>query len=288
MNIIKLHQELSRQSEKRNKTPLEDFDGFSPEEMYQILYFPFGENCPIKLRSEFNHDILATSPLMNIVMELLKNIENDGMKLTARGYLPPKVIREIYNKNYLPDATIESGISSLRTEQNWIAIHTTKIVLKLAGIIRQSKGKLFLTKKYGQLFKENDHASIFLRFLESFAMKFNWGYNDRYESDELGQLGFLFMLHLINKYGENFREIGFYTTKYLKAFPMFASQERYDNSSLGINWSERGICTRFFDRFANWFGFIEISDRKSKFALNRDDSTRRTDLLNQLIVLGDR
>ena len=67
MSIEKFVDEFMR---SRNATPLEDFEGFSAIEMYQILHHPFGNQCPIILNSEIDSGILETSPILKILTQV--------------------------------------------------------------------------------------------------------------------------------------------------------------------------------------------------------------------------
>ena len=75
MSIEKFVDEFMR---SRNATPLEDFEGFSAIEMYQILHHPFGNQCPIILNSEIDSGILETSPILKILRHLFSESYNSG------------------------------------------------------------------------------------------------------------------------------------------------------------------------------------------------------------------
>ena len=282
MNILELEDSLKQIAEQQNKASLAYFDGFSPEDMYHILYYPFSERCPIQLNFELSGDSLTKSPLMMIVLDFLDVLENDGVKLTPKGNLPRKVIEELYNKKYLPDQYIDKGITKLRTEENWIALHSVKLVLTLAGITKKYKGKLQITKKYFSALKEKQHSIIFKALFQTFTTQFNWAYNDRFEHEQTGQLGFLFMLYLINKYGVEYQDLKYYTEKYFKAFPMLVCSGQFFQN-MRYNESEHCVHTRFFDRFAQWFGFADILLGPEKY-FDRTIQIRRTDLLTSLFM----
>jgi hypothetical protein len=261
----------------RNRTPLEDFDGFTPEEMYHMIYYPFSEQCPVKLRNAIDLNILKQCPIFNIALDLLHCInQQDGLKLTPKGNLQQKVMRELYNKRYLLDELIESGISNIRTEQDWMTLHIVKIVLKYAGIVRQLKGRLLLVKKWKKKLESNEYCDIYTQFFKYYTTEFNWAYADGYENEETGQVGFLFLLYLVNKYGQDFRDIHFYTEKYFMAFPMLTIEDRTFNDNNRYNDGETAINIRFFERFAERFGLIEISKNTEKSYFQREIEIKQT------------
>lgn len=96
----------------------------------------------------------------------------------------------------------------------------------------------------------------------------NQEYLKVYENEENGQIGFLYLLYLVNKYGRAYRDLQFYTDLYFTAFPIFNVEEQKIE---GIKYKECELViqTRFFKRFANWFGFVEIQYEEDKKYFSR-------------------
>ena len=270
--------------EQKNRTPLDEFDGFSPEAMYKIVYFPFSEECPIQLNSALDNRILTQIPIFRIVLDLLNIIEKEnGLKLTPKRNLATKIVKNIYSKKYLVDHLIENGITKLQREENWIVLHTIKIVLNLSGITRKYKGKLLLTKQTKNNLENDKVIEIFLKFLTGYITQFNWAYNDRYGNEEIGQIGFLYLLYLIKKYGDTYRDLTFYVDRYYKAFPVLkvTGKKIY---GIDLNESKRIVELRFFERFAAWFGFVEIQYQDKKNYFSGIDVIKKTEILNKLLT----
>ncbi|MFA6978163.1 MAG: hypothetical protein WC209_02480 [Ignavibacteriaceae bacterium] len=260
-----------------NNTPLEDCDGFTPLQMHEIIYFPFDKECVIKLNNANSEQLINESPILKIIIEFLIVIRYNKIKLTQNGNLPLRFINDIYNKKYLLDEDIENGFVKIRTETDWIPLHNVKLVLTLAGFIRKKYNYLLITKKCESLLKNGDYTEIFYEFLKTFALKFNWAYNDRYTNEAIGQIGFLYSLHTINKYGNNKTDLKYFSNLYFKAFPTFIE--------LNIEgWKkEAAYHTRFIERFALWFGFVEEEIAEGKNYLERDIKIKRTNLLKHLL-----
>ncbi len=234
-----------------NNTPLPECEGFTPMQMHKIIYYPFDENCPIKINKLNNEVLTSESPILKIILELLFIIKAKKIKLTQNGNLPLKVIKEIYSQKYLPERWIENGIVKIRTETDWLVIHNIKLVLKLAGLVRMQYHYLLLTKKCESLLTNEKYSELFYEFLKTFTLEFNWAYNDSYNDEILGQLGFLYSLYLLNKYGKDERDLKYYTNLYFSAFPSFVE---YDNNH---SMKESAFHTRFIERFSIWIGFAE-------------------------------
>lgn len=261
-----------------NNTPLPECNGFTPLQMRKITHNPFDEDCPVKINMLNKEVLLQKCPIMKIVTELLLILKTNKIKLTQKGNLPLKIIRDIYSKNYLPDRWIEKEIVKIRTETDWLIIHNAKIVLTIAGFIRKKYNHLHLTKKCEALLNSESYSEIFYEFLKTFSLNFNWSYNDIYEDEILGQLGFLYSMHLINKYGKEKRDLKFYTDLYLLAYPGFVEYNR-DNYSR----KKSVYYTRFIERFAMWFGFVEEEIIEGKSYWDSEVKIKRTELLEQLL-----
>lgn len=270
---------------RHNQMPLEDFDGFSSYEMATIIHFPFTDECPISLNKEIEIQKLKKIPIFNIALYLMEIILSKGeIKLTPKGNLPTALVKEIYYQKYFLDNMIEAGIAKPHLEENWTILHNTKIVLKMSGLVRVFRGKLITTKQGKSLLENKKYYDIFLCFLKSFTLKFNWAYNDRYDDEVIGQMGFLYLLHLICKYGNEYRNFNYYSDLYFKAYPDLkeaAESSMYDFSNPG----ESTLESRFVSRFAVWFGLVEIPENQNKGLILRDFEIKKSEILKDLIHL---
>ena len=134
-----IEKDIKNFADNYNNQPVIDFAGFTPIQMHQIIHFPFSADCPIKLNHDIQLSQIRLSPIFNISYSLLEKINESGkIKLTARGNLPGKTLRAIYDEGLFPDSMIESGIAKLTTETDWMILHTIHIVLKLSGLARKN------------------------------------------------------------------------------------------------------------------------------------------------------
>lgn len=258
---------------KRNNASIPDFEGYSPTEMQFILYNTFDLKSPIQiLKAE--HNIYQNIPIFNQVKFLFNLInEQKELKLTNKGFLPTKIVAELYGKGYIKDYFIENGISKLYKESDVPTINLTKILVELSTLVKKRNNKLTLTKK-GIEQIDKDHI-LFQNIFETFTKKFNWSYFDGFSNEEIGQSGFGFTLILLDKYGKEYRNPEFYADKYLKAFDFetkYAELEFADNP-------KRAYIIRTFERFLDYFGFTEY-DKDEK---NR--KVRKTKIFNELIKI---
>ncbi|MFO7616247.1 MAG: hypothetical protein R6V75_03270 [Bacteroidales bacterium] len=275
--------EFKKHAEKlireHNTTGMPDFEGYSPQEMRFILYDTFGPESPIQFTKMAAADY-GRVPMLNQVKYLLHLIRAGGeIKLTTKGYLPTKIVKEIYGQGFLKDEYIENGIAKLYKETDSMSINLTHILLKLAGLVKKRNEKLSLTKNALDILGDDD-ALLRLIFL-TFAQRFNWAYYDGYGEEKIGQLGYGFSLILLSKYGNEKRLDSFYAEKYFRALPVLLNllEPTYDTLEA---YAARCYSLRTFDRFLVYFGLIDIcmegdwTDRKKYIA--------KTALLDQFIT----
>ena len=242
--------------EEQNHKPREDFEGYSPEEMHVLLYRFFSPKCPVQLQ-KLTEKEYAQIPMLNQIKYLIKVIqEKNGLKLTTKGNLPVKVVKALYAQDFLKDEFVEMELTKVYKEEDIPTIRLTRILLELSDILKKRNNVLTLTKK-GESILKNDQK-LFAHIFEVFCTKFNWPYFDNYEDERIGQMGFGFSLILLDKYGNTHRDADFYTEKYCAAFGF-----EFDQSPLPY-LSSNPYPIRTFDRFLDYFGFVELKGKKYK------------------------
>ncbi|MBC8214951.1 MAG: hypothetical protein H8E64_00335 [Candidatus Marinimicrobia bacterium] len=274
--------ELEKHFEKvindQNNQGLVDFEGYSPHEMQFILYETFEPKSPIHL-NKLTGSEYKKIPLLNQIKFLSGLIHDRGeLKLTSRGYLPPNIVKNVYNQGFLKEHFIESGITKLSKELDSNTITLSRILLEIGGIVKKRYNKLSLTKN-GEKLLSDDHT-LLKQILSVFGSKFNWGFFDGFANDYIGQLGFGFSFILLSKYGNTKRLDTFYAEKYFNAFPTLI-EPSIEPTYRRIEGSE-SLCysLRTFDRFLNYFGMIKI---EQKNILDENKYISKTEVFDKLI-----
>lgn len=262
--------------DKFNNSPVEDFEGYSANEMEYILYHTFEKESPIKIR-KLEEDEYSEMPLFNQVRYLLKIIEKEGeLKLTKLGYLPPKIVIEIYEQGFIKDYSVEKGLAKVYRESDLMSINLTKMLIEISPFVKKRNNKLSLTKK-GAVSLVNNHL-LFETIFVLFAKKFNWAYFDYYNNDYVGQHGAGFSLILLKKYGDEFRNPKFYANKYFNAYGF--SEDSSDSPF--ADRLERAYSIRTFDRFLAYFGFVDFKPVDKSHLENIDLTKMNEEIFNQL------
>lgn len=252
----------------QNTKPLEDFEGFSPADMRDLLYAPFSPDSPMKLKNQLPDKILDQIPILIQTEYLLRKIDSLGeIKLTSTGALQTQLVKELYSQGFIKDYGIEKGYTKLYGEASCLPVHLTRIIVELAGFTKKKKGKLSLAKTWAEKLRSKKRNEIFLQILTTYSLKFNWGYLDKYPSQQAAQLGFAFSLFLVSKYGNTERLSNFYSEKYLKAFPQIRLEfpDRYSTDS-GVEDFHHCYIYRTFERFLWYFNLVELRTEGEYFS----------------------
>lgn len=278
-----LNRKIGELMHAQNNAPRADFEGYSSFEMHNILHFTFENNSPIKLNS-LSSDEYSQIPIFRQVKRLAEIIKKNGqIKLTTAGYLPVKIVQELYPLG-VPDDIIESGISKLRKEVDCTPVHLARILAEVAGITKRRKGILTLTVAGAKII--TDDSKLFDSIFKGLCQKFNWHYFDYYADDvqsgTIGQLGFGFSLILLSKYGDMERSDRFYANKYFKAFPAMLENVQPTYSTVQ-DYCFNCYCLRTFERFLYHFGLVEI--KKGKRFNGEETYVKKTPLFDKLVSL---
>jgi hypothetical protein len=273
---------LSQHTLQRNRLPVDDFHGLSSEQMHRLLHFPFDTPQLVNIASGPLSN--AQAPILSLFTLLVDAIGDDGLKATATGNLPRNFCRESA-KAYLGEEEYQrwSRYGEIKSEPEFSDMHVTRLVGELAGLIRKYKGKFILGKECRKLLAEQGLAGIYPLMFRSFVREYNWAYQDRLGEVPFIQQSFLFSLHLLSRYGEDWQSSTFYEDIFLRAFPNLLSQVQPFGSYYSPEKVVRlSYSTRCLERFARFMGLVETelsgADRASE-----EFRVRKLPLLAQVV-----
>ena len=254
-----LNEELKKQQDKMNQTPLEDFDNLSPEDMFNIVYNTFEKECPIQYKSSIDEAIFDDIPFLNLTEYYLNLIlQSKEIKLTQKGNLPTKIVHELYDKGFIKENLIEEGFQKLYKEEDSMTIQNVKIISELAGFTKKRNNKLSLTEKGKKYIDTQKRRDLFQHIFEIYAVKFNLGYHDGYSDEVEVQKSLGFTIYLLLKYGMEERDSGFFSGKIIKAYPHILAVFSDSHYVSGEESFQNCYNHRIMKSFLNWFNLIEI------------------------------
>lgn len=238
-------------------------NGFTPDQMYRMLYMPFEQGCPVQLRSLTDEQIEQV-PFMRQVLYLMGLLSSGELKLTAKGYIPPKIVEDLYEMGeHSWNTDWFKQKSELKTEE----IQVLRVVLRECGLIKTRLGKMSLTSKgKNLLFDRNELMRTAMLFL---LRDYNTGWLDLYEDMEAGNVGRLYSLWLLHKYGGEWRHTDFYTAEYAKAFPMLNDYQAYGY--------------RVFNRLFRLIGLCKVNERPEDRGREWGRKVIKTEVLDMML-----
>ena len=240
VDINRVNEHLQEIMIRQNSAPRSDFNGLSPEDMHNIMYDPFRDQCVVQL-NKLDKNQYELVPLIRQALFLLNTLNEKDLKLTKLGWLPLKIVADAYRIGQ-PEWIIEELKQKRINEYEVGAVWMARIILELLGWIKTRKGVLSLTVKGRKAFSNIDAAANeILRFslvgvgLHTF---------DAVEDDRIGNLGIAYSVWLLNQFGSEWHLGSFYQEHYQKAFNFPDKYTIYE--------------TRVFSRLFYWLGIVEM------------------------------
>ena len=267
VNLDDINRHLGEIMHAQNAAPKPNFNGFSSEQMHQMLNRPLEVGCPVQLR-RLTDEQMERIPVMRQALHLMNELSEKEMKLTAQGYIPPKMVAELYE---LGSHSWNTDWYKQKSESKTEEVQVLRVVLKECGLIKTRTGKMSLTAKGKQLLADyNELMRTIILFL---FRDYNTGWLDLFEDNEVGNLGRLYSLWLLHHYGEDWRNTGFYADEYNKAFPMLNAGHGYEY--------------RVFNRLFRFIGLCEINESDDFKGKNWGGKARKTELLDLMFTFEE-
>jgi yecA family protein len=281
-SLEELNDFAQQQTQQRNQKALDEFCGLSPGQMSHLLYTPF--SSPQTLSFTVDGELTQDTRIMRVFIPLVEAIGESGLKVTATGNLPLKFCKAMAEQfRQEDDHTRLFSLGGIRSETDFEALHCTRLVAQLAGLIRKYRGKFVLTRKCREMLATQGTGQLYFELFKAYTTKFNWGYRDRYPEAHIIQQSFLFTLFLLTSFGETEQPPRFYADKFLTAFPMALDMFPETTYSTAENTARHCYFTRALERFAAFFGLAELELKARKMSLE-PYLVRKSKLLDCFVV----
>jgi hypothetical protein len=270
-------------TDRYNRTAHPDFEGLSPAQMHCILDFPFSPNCPVRFKTGTMSGTLTDSPILKACITILNAVHTvKGLKLTQKGNLPRKVVSDIFNLDLFAGDTDMLYPDKVRNEHDYVPAAMANALLKVAGITRLQYNKMHITKNGKKV--SGDKALLFQALFTAFATRYNKGFLDYYGETEIGNLGMLYVVYLLLKYGSEKRNAEFYAKLYFRAFPTLIREVRPYTFTSQEQTAIDCFILRVFNRGLFLFGLIEKENTGEKY-FNREYLIKTSVLFHKVFEL---
>ena len=279
LNMEELNNLMYEYQQKINSSPLDHFDGLSPEQIHVLLYSPFASGSVLQFRKDMDVHV-DKAPFFKLSEILINEIQQAGrLKLTVNGNLPVRICELLYNQKLINFQYMD--FAGRIREEEIAYLWPLKQYLLDAGIVKKRNNALSLTKNGEKLMKES--ASVrFIQIFNYLANRFHWcNFYELQDDGRYGQMGWAYSLVLLTKYGNHPRKSDFYSLKLIQAFERDLWDGIHKDKSAEDYHFAYNI--RFFECFANWFGLVNI-ERERDYSISYMDQLiiAKSELFDQL------
>lgn len=262
LSLDELNVALQHKAQVRNNQPNPDFCGVTPTQMANWLYAPFDELQWVTINTP---EDLSASPVMRYLSLILDEaMKNDGsFKATTKGNLPTKLVKqasELLPEFAVSQCEIDISISEFSgsNEDKFNALHYTRVLAEIAGIIYRRSGRYHVKKSAQKQYQAKGIQAFFKPMLETAISKYNWGYLDAFEYDVNLSTFWLFMLWRIQSHNS----IDQLTEEVMTAFPdllLAFSPDDYFSPERNLRML---VESRFVERFLQFWGYVTLEPRR--------------------------
>ncbi len=237
----------------------------------------------LNIKDDFFTYELNNIPLLEGINTLLSSIDEKGLKLTQKGFLPTKVVKSIVE---VASTTSDERFLKHQTryyEEEHFSASLVRMVAEVLKFVRVQKGKLLLTKKGSQFLTLDKHKQYII--LLNIMLGINLGYFDGHQEALCVHNSSLIMLQLLRDKSRDFRSVDVYTAILLESYPALEDDiellEFYDYADkdqfeIYVSIAE----LRLFERLFLPLGLIEMEKPKTYM---EDGKYAKSELLDHLI-----
>ena len=268
---------------KKNQKPQDDFLGLSSDQVYRMLNSAY--DTPELFQFPDHLSIDPCAPILMLIEGIAAAIDEKGLPATkARGSLPQKLCKELWNEysKLYADEFIASN-HKVNKEDDFFELHVARIVLELAGFLRKTKGRFYLTQKYQKIASTSGANGLYPIILKTYCLEFNWAYWDRFSDVPFLQQSFLFTLYLLKQHGEKMEFTSVYEDDFLQAFPMMKDEMQGSTYSTPEEDFRHCYYFRVCKRFIVFLGLAELEIIGGDKFLDQKYKIKKTPLFDDAI-----
>jgi len=197
-------------------TSANDFEGYNMNGIILASLGLFTKSCPVQFVKCSEEDYENT-PMLQMTKSVLSYVSTKGpVKLTSVGKLPRNAILGIFKPIFPPKAYALLERKKEFSDDDTFLLNLCKSTLLFLKLLKQTD-HISITPA-GEKMLGNNHK-LYFSMLKSVMVLLDWRSIDGINNIKLGKLGLGYSLILLNKYGNERREIKWYSNKYFKLLP---------------------------------------------------------------------
>lgn len=246
---------------RQNNAPRADINGLSASQMYNLINDSFGPECIVKL-NRLSEEEYFRIPLVRQALSLMMMLNDSEIKLTKNGWLPLKVVAELYRIGR-PEYIIELLEVKRINEYDARAVAFVRALFEDLGWTKMRKGILSLTVKGRKAISDKEEAAnqiIYSSLVGDTISTFT-----EIADEEPMNTGIAYIVWLLNKFGSEWRSDDFYQNELEKIFDVKDSFRLY--------------LRRIFSQLFYWLGMVEEDRHRNKTLV---DYYKKTDFVDMI------
>ena len=267
LSLQDLETVVASRIQAQNSKPSADLCGLSPEQMHNWIHAPWNAWQGVAFSTPAD---MSASPVMRYLEILLDNLLEEGgsIRLTAKGNLPMRIVQQCAAlADQLPSVGDLTHISLSeyrgRNENDFNALHYTRLIAELAGILYQRSGRLHFKKDAQKTFQQQGLGGFYADMLESATRQYNWAYLDGFTDQISFREIWLFMLWRLQGHGcvqQLAQEVAVVLGPMFEQMPqpVYRSKQQELTAMISI---------RFVARFLGFFGLVSHEEERDPFSM---------------------
>lgn len=165
-----------------NTTPMSELSGLSPSQAQALLDDAWDGSGPLHLADDLSLDQLAGADFLHNARTLLAAVHGaGGVPATAAGNLKRAFVADMLDAMRWPDGWLEMirSVSRVMNEGDAYPLHTLRVVLGVAGLLKQRRSRFSVTARGRDLLDETASGRLMAHLFRTYFVDFNIGYGGR-------------------------------------------------------------------------------------------------------------
>lgn len=236
----------------KNHQGVDEFLGLSPEQMHWFLHQAFEPSPWFTISKQLSFE--PTAPILALVKGIVDAIDEKGLKATAKGNLPQKLCKSLFEE-YKSVKPFDNffDFMKINKEEDFYELHITRLLMQDVGLLRKTKGRFYLTKKYQIEAQQQGFKTLYPILFEQYCKGVNWAYMSRGDELPFLQQSFLFSVFMLDKFGYEPKSFFDYQTLFIDAFPMALNEVEWVNDYIDEELTVRFTYSHRVQQQFLWF-----------------------------------